>query len=142
MDGFMGVAMAKVRVRKKTDEEDQELNSNLLSSMEDEWMAARLRGDTESTERLLDDSYQGATSDGQPQTKADFVRAVESSRVFTDSGHTERKIRVHGNVAVSTGLATLRSPDRELSFRYLRVFRKRGGEWRLIASQSTLLRDA
>jgi hypothetical protein len=119
------------------------LNAQILSRVEDEWLAARLRGETESTERLLDDAYQGATSDGLPQTKADFVRAIETSgTAATDSNQTERSIRVYGTVAVSSGVATLRSPDRANSFRYLRVFRKSGGEWRLIASQSTRLRVA
>jgi hypothetical protein len=46
---------------------------------------------------------------------------------------------VFGNVAISTGLATLSSPKRKHSFRYLRVFSKNRGKWMLIASQSTPL---
>ena len=137
--------MARVRSRKqggeKISEEDQELDRALLSKIEDEWLTARIRGDAESTQRLLDDTYQGCTSDGLAQTKAEFVRFVELSRVpYTHGDHTERKIHTHGDTAVSAGVATLKSSDRENSFRYLRVYRKHGGEWRLIASQSTRLR--
>jgi hypothetical protein len=138
--------MARERDRKKSflkDENDEEFNRAFLSSIEDEWMAARLRGDTGLTERLLDEGYRGTTSDGLPQTKAEFVRTIELSRLTSMSAdHTDRNIGVHGDVAVSSGLATLRALDRQHSFRYLRVYRKSRGEWRLIASQSTRVREA
>jgi|SRR5215472_3476042 hypothetical protein len=125
----------------RSDDENQELNKTLLSSIEDQWLAARLRGETESTERLLDANYLGTTSDGVLQTKADFIQRIAQSRVsFTQGEHTERYIRFYGDIAVSVGVATLRAPDRSHSFRYLRVFQKNEGSWRLIASQSTRIR--
>ncbi len=57
-------------------EEDLEFQKTLLAGIEDDWLMARIRGETESTERLLDEDYYGSTSDGMPQTKADFVRFV------------------------------------------------------------------
>jgi hypothetical protein len=131
------------RLPKETNSVDQQSSQALLSRIEDDWMAARVRGETESTERLLDDTYQGSTSDGVPQSKEDFVQSVASSRrTFTTGEHTERSIRVYKDVAVSMGIATLRSPDCQNSFRYLRVFRKSRDEWHLIASQSTRIRPA
>jgi hypothetical protein len=109
-----------------------------LSRIEDLWLAERIRGEAESTELLLDESYLGSTSDALPQTKADFLRFVRSSpSTYTGGEHAERDIRFYGDVAVSTGTVTLTSADRESRFRYLRVYRKVDGEWRLVASQST-----
>jgi hypothetical protein len=124
-------------------DEDREADRTLLSSLEEEWMASRLRGEAESTERLLDDSYRGGTPDGLAQTKAVFLQKIASSQqTASNADHTDRSIQVYGDVAISTGVATLCSPDRSHSFRYLRVFQKRGGEWRLIAAQSARLRGA
>ena len=139
--------MSRIRTKKqaadRAPEEDQETHRTLLSGIEDDWLTARIRGDAESTRRLLDESYQGCNSDGLAQNKSDFVQFVESSRgPFADGVHTDRNIQIHGDMAVSTGVVTLRSADREHAFRYLRVYRKRDGEWRLIASQSTRLRTA
>jgi hypothetical protein len=138
--------MAKRRTRKQGPEqvpaEDLEIHKTLLRKIEDDWLMARIRGDAESTQRLLDETYQGGTSDGLAQTKADFVRFVESSRgPYTCGDHAVRNIQIHGDTAVSTGVVTLRSVNRENPFRYLRVYRKRDGEWRLIASQSARLRS-
>ena len=120
----------------KTEDKSNEIA--LLSQTEDAWMAARLLGKSKIVEQLVDDGYRGATSRGLPQTKKDFMQAVESSAgAFTQYVHSERVIEVLGNVAVSTGLATLTSPKRKHAFRYLRVFSKNRGKWKLLASQST-----
>lgn len=134
--------MAKDRVGRRTSRSspvnNQKLDEERLQGIEDEWLAERIRGESESTQRLLDDDYQGSTSSGAPQTKADFVNAVNSARRdFENYLHTERNIKIHGDTAISTGVATLRASDRLHSFRYLRVFLRKHGEWRLIASQST-----
>jgi hypothetical protein len=135
--------MAKARIPKhgygRTDEEIQ-LDRKLLSRTEEEWMASRLRGEAETTERLLDENYRGTASDGRSQTKDDFVRAVASSQdAAISADHAERNIQIYGDIAVSTGIVELKSSDRVHSFRYLRVFRKTENEWRLLASQSTRL---
>jgi hypothetical protein len=120
--------------------EDKANEKALLLQMEDAWMAARLLGKSKIVEQLVDDAYRGATSHGVSQTKSDFIKAVESSvGAFTHCVHSDRTVELVGNVAVSTGLATLSSSKRRHAFRYLRVFAKNRGKWKLIASQSTPL---
>lgn len=134
--------MARERAWKQPSSKPEDKTSEiaLLSQTEDAWMAARLLGKSKIVEQLVDDGYRGATSHGLPQTKAEFMQAVESSAgAFTQYVHSERAIDVLGNVAVSTGVATLTSPKRRHAFRYLRVFAKNRGKWKLIASQSTPL---
>jgi Domain of unknown function (DUF4440) len=118
--------------------EDKASETALLLQMEDAWMAARLLGKSQIVEQLVDNEYRGATSRGIPQKKNELVNSAESSAVdFAQYAHSERVIELLGNVAISTGVATLSSPKRHHSFRYLRVFSKTRGKWRLIASQST-----
>jgi hypothetical protein len=132
--------MAKERAWKQPSSktEDRTAETALLSQTEDAWMAARLLGKKKIVEQLVDDAYRGATSHGVAQTKKDLVDSVESSPgSFTECVHSERAIDLVGNLAISTGVATLTSPKRRHSYRYLRVYSKSRGKWRLIASQST-----
>jgi len=110
---------------------------DLLMRIEDEWMAQRLRGESDMTERLLTDDFQGGTSDGLVQSKTDFVRFIRSGFGKHESAnHEHRHVVLHGEAAISTGIVALKSGNREHRFRYLRVFVNNHGEWRLIASQS------
>lgn len=134
--------MAKDRARKLPLNriEDPAADSALLSKREDEWMAARLLGNKNIVEQLVDDAYRGATSYGHPQTKQDLLDSVDSAPgSFTECVHSERAIDLVGSVAISTGVATLTSPRRRHAYRYIRVYAKTLGKWRLIASQSTPL---
>jgi hypothetical protein len=135
--------MAKVRERKlfkKDRERRSEEERDLIFNLEDEWLASRMRGDIDSTLRLLDDDYQGTTSDGVAQTKMDFVHSLElAGPSAMSSEHVQRSVRTYADVAVSMGCAIMRSAKGEHSFCYLRVYNKKDGEWRLIASQSTRL---
>ena len=134
--------MTKERAWKQPSSKTEERASEaaLLSQTEDAWMAARLLGKKKVVEQLIDDAYRGATSHGIAQTKNDLVDSVKTSTAsFTECVHSERAIELVGNVAVSTGVATLTSPKRRHAYRYLRVYAKSRGKWRLIASQSTTI---
>jgi Domain of unknown function (DUF4440) len=114
-----------------------------LAAIEDEWLKSRAEGNLEISEQLIDDSYRGITSNGRPQTKAEFLQAIaQSASSQSCADHAERNIRVHGVLAISTGLASVSSGARSHSFRYLRVFQNADGRWHLIASQSTRVREA
>ena len=120
--------------------EDRLAEIALLTQTEDAWMAARLLGKKKIVEQLIDNAYRGATSRGLAQTKQDLVDSVGASPgLFTECAHTKRVIDLVGNVAISTGVATLASPKRRHSYCYLRVYSKSRGKWKLVASQSTPL---
>jgi hypothetical protein len=134
--------MAKARAgqskRETHDHPDPELSQANIKSLEEEWLASRVKGDIEFSDRLIDDEYQGTTSQGLMQSKANFIREISRSAMSHTVAHClENEIRVYGEIAISTGLITMQGLVRTHSFRYLRVFRNTGGHWRLIASQST-----
>jgi ketosteroid isomerase-like protein len=134
--------MSKARSRKHISDDPSaaSLSSEnaLLWKLEDDWMNDRLLSDATSSDSLIDDEYQGSTSSGRAQTKAEFIKATLShSGAFTGQTQSERAIKYWGDLAISTGKATLLGPGRAHAFRYLRVFLKKDGGWRLIASQST-----
>jgi len=134
--------MAKARARKQildgSSAASLSSENALLWKVEDDWMNDRLLSDATSSDNLIDDEYQGSTSFGQTQTKAEFIKATLShTGAFTSQTQSERAIKYSGDLAISTGKATLVGPGRQHSFRYLRVFTKKDGGWRLLASQST-----
>ena len=139
--------MAKTRNRSQnvgsSNGGDTEQIRTQLAAIEDEWLKSRAEGNLEISEELIDDSYQGVTSNGVPQAKEEFLLAIaRSASSQSRAEQSDRNIRVHGVLAVSTGLASVYSGERSHFFRYLRVFRKAEGRWRLIASQSTRVREA
>jgi ketosteroid isomerase-like protein len=109
-----------------------------IHQIEDLWMADRIDGRTASTDAIVADDYEGTTSFGSTHNKSDFIKSIEHD-VTGHGAHslTDRKVRVSGDIAISTGISATSSSDRRHSYRFLRVFEKRAGEWRLIASQST-----
>jgi hypothetical protein len=114
-----------------------------LAIIEDEWLKSRVAGDLEISEQLIDDSYAGVTSKGLPQTKSEFLQAVvRAASPNSHAEHAERNIRIHGTLAISTGIALVSTAERSHAFRYLRVFRNTDGKWHLIASQSTRVGEA
>jgi len=114
-----------------------------LTAIEDDWIKSRLKSDMEFSDRLIDEAYQGTTSDGLLQSKAEFMQAIaRSAPLHSDARQDERRIQIFGELAVSTGVATMQSQNRSRSFRYIRIFRNKEGSWRLIASQSTRVLEA
>ena len=117
---------------------DQESETTLLLQLEDAWVADRLAGNSESTTQLVDIEYQGGNSAGVSQTRADFIKSADSAaRALVRHAQSDRAIKFRGNIAISTGTATLYFDTGEHTYRYLRVYDKADGGWRLIASQST-----
>jgi hypothetical protein len=66
--------------------QDTEQIRTQLAVIEDEWLKSRLEGNLEFSEQLIDDSYQGITSNGCPQTKAEFLEAISRSACSQSHG--------------------------------------------------------
>ena len=123
--------------------QDTEQIRTQLAVIEDEWLKSRVEGNLEFSEQLIDDSYQGITSNGCLQTKAEFLEAISRSACSqSHAEHGQRNIQIQGVFAISTGLVSVYSSAHSHLFRYLRVFSNSGEGWRLIASQSTRVLEA
>src|SRR5580698_5146258 len=83
-----------------------------IHRIEDLWMADRIEGRTASTDAIVADDYEGITSFGSAHNKSEFMKSIEHD--VTDHGArsvTDRKVRVSGGIAISTGLAATSSSD-------------------------------
>ena len=109
-----------------------------IMKLEDQWVASRVTKDPTMTKSLLADNFLGANPDGVAQTKQQFIDSVTSG--YFAAGHpqyTERKVRIYGDTAVSTGLVTGAGQSGTDKIRYLRVFVKRDNRWQVVATQAT-----
>lgn len=106
---------------------------------------ATIAGDIDRLAPLLSDALAYGHADGRVQSKADFLGAVASSRVKYEAYDYEEVAvtRVDDDVATMTGRAKLRATAAgqqvEFRLRFLSVWRREAGAWRLFAYQSARL---
>src|SRR5262249_8328640 len=106
-----------------------------IMKIEDQWVQSRSTKDPTMTKDLLTDNYLGANLIGQAQTKQQYIDGVTAGGFPGKAEQTDRKVRIYGDTAVSTGLITgVTGADK---VRYIRVYVKLNNKWRLVASQGT-----
>jgi len=107
-----------------------------IMKIEDQWVQSRAAKDPTVTKDLLTDDYLGGTPTGQAQTKQQFIDGVTAGTLFAGKAEqTDRKVRIYGDTAVSTGFVTGNAGGDKV--RYIRVYVKRNNKWRLVAAQGT-----
>jgi ketosteroid isomerase-like protein len=106
---------------------------------------ATIAGDTDRLAPLLSDALIYGHADGRVQSKEELLGAVKSSRMkYVAYDYEEQQIaRVSDDVATMTGRAKLRvvAGGKPVAFRlrFLAVWRREAGNWRLSAYQSVPL---
>jgi FKBP-type peptidyl-prolyl cis-trans isomerase/ketosteroid isomerase-like protein len=106
-----------------------------LKRLEQELFEAFKRGDSKALDRLLADDYITTSHDGTVGDKAMSIEHVKSGQMKIDSVTTEDvKVRVYGNTAVVTGLATWNGRHKT---RYTQVWVRRPAGWQAVSWQGT-----
>jgi ketosteroid isomerase-like protein len=88
---------------------------------------------------LLDDEFVITFENGNVYGKTGYISFSATSTIKVDVAEmSEMKVRMHGNVAIVTGLYHERGKDKggpyDYRDRFTDVWMKAGGRWRLIAS--------
>jgi ketosteroid isomerase-like protein len=117
-----------------------------IQDLEKQSRAAALRGDPTFGERHFADDYMATSPRGAVRTKAEAMADLKSGDVkYTAIDVDETKVRIYGDTAVMTGRATIKGmaqgQDISGQYRVTRVWAKQGGEWKLVAHQSTRIAD-
>ena len=98
-----------------------------------EFRAALSKADEATLAPLYADDYTITTADGSAQTKAERVAWVKANAArLSTLEFQDLKTRVYGDTAVVTGRAT-----GGVNSRFIQVWVKQGGTWRLVAGQVT-----
>lgn len=125
--------------------------STIAASAEDEIdqaeqmrVQAIINADMQALNALYADEFFYNRAGGDSVTKAEFLPPFASGEVKVRKVNYEgRKIRVYGDTALVTGTqhneVTIKGEDRTIHVRYLHVWVKKGGGWKLVARQATNL---
>jgi len=116
-----------------------------LIQLERDWCRAMVQRDAALLGRILADDYAGVGSRGGTENKAEAIAALtDPDNSITDCVDSNVRVRVYGDAAVVTGLATRsgtyqRAPFRDRQIYYTDTFVRRDGRWVAVASQGTLI---
>jgi ketosteroid isomerase-like protein len=107
-------------------------------------ISALIHADRAALDAVLADDLSYGHSDGRLQTKAELLAALTAGAVTYQSyDGPPPAVRIQETVALLSGIAELEATARgtkvKLWLRYLAVYEKRDGAWRLTAYQSTRL---
>jgi hypothetical protein len=105
---------------------------------------AQTNRDTIALQNLLHDDLSYCHSNGLIENKQDFIKSVNSGKIIYESiTMIEHSIRKKQKSAIITGICTVKGSIKTTPFdirlRYLSVYFKSGGKWKLAAWQSLKL---
>lgn len=134
--GFTFAQMGKDKSKAGGDVKQQ------IIQMMDEGRQAALKGDSSWIEQHMSDDYSGVTAMGELVGKSEAVSRMKAGKVKYESIDVEEKdAKVHGDSAVYTGRAKVKATrdgqDISGEYRNTWFWAKQGGQWKLVASQST-----
>jgi ketosteroid isomerase-like protein len=115
-----------------------------LRKLDDQRIAALVQNDFPKLEQIMSDDFTYTHSNGQVQTKAEFLGDFKSGkRVFRSLQQEDVQVRLYGSAALVTGRCTLTGTnggkDFVLPMRFTEVYANNNGKWQWILWQSTRL---
>ena len=113
-----------------------------VRALEQKRVSALVAGDVKTLESIFSDDLTYTHSSGKLDTKAQFLEGVKSGALkYEAMNHQDVGARGYGDAVVLTGTSEVKvkSEGQALSFRirFISVYAKQRGQWRMIAWQST-----
>ena len=117
-----------------------------LVSIERDWCTALMRRDVTLLNRILAGEYIGVSSRGVVSTKAQEIVNLKGPDSIDTCVDRNVKVRVYGEAAVVTGVATRSGTYQGVPFKNRRgvwtdTFVKKDGRWQCVASHGTLVAE-
>jgi len=111
-----------------------------VKKLDNQWAEDAIKGDTVALSRLLTDDLRYVHSNGAIDTKQTLVSAIASGALVYESIDSEDvEVRIIGSAAVLTSTTRLRIKSRgdehDFQARFLRVYVRDDGAWRLAFHQ-------
>ena len=108
---------------------------------------AMRKGDWAALDAALADDLTYVHSTARLESKAEHIGNLKAGKPhYRGIAPRERKARVHGNIGIVNGVSEMHverdGKEQRFTVRYLAVYAKAGGNWRMIAWQSTKVPDA
>ena len=105
-----------------------------LKDIENEWTVANLNADKKKLDQILADDFVGEGPDGEPQSKADYIRTIERDTRIDKWDFSNLKLMLTGDRATLTGTVTFFSGDRNVAYDFTDKFVWRDGRWQSTGS--------
>ena len=123
------------------------MSDNEVLQADDRRFEAMRKQDWPALENALADDLTYVHSTARQETKAEHVANLRAGKPsYRGIAPRDRKARVIGDVGIVNGVSEMHVENggKETTFtvRYLAVYAKRGGQWRMTAWQSTRVPDA
>lgn len=111
-----------------------------LKAQADAWDQAIVRKDRAAIERNMADDFRQIDGRGHVETKASFVEGLVSPDLVIDPYTVEDfEVRVYGDTALLSGRTRMTGKYEGQAFkshyRYIDVYVKRGGAWKIVSVQ-------
>lgn len=118
------------------------MTADEIRKLEERRWAALLSADGAAVNELFADDLVWTHSSARVDSKASYVAALVSGATrYLSVERSEEKIRIHGDLALVHGAATMRvnvnGQEKEASTRYLCVWLRQQGRTQMVAWQST-----
>lgn len=112
-----------------------------LMNMEDQHLLGMINHDKAALATMYDDQFHGVLGSGSRADKNAMLEFLVSGSPHILLSTEEVKVTVYGNTAVATGkiLSKGKSGSVIAKSRFIHVLIKRGEEWKIIESQSTVV---
>ena len=113
-----------------------------IVALEKLWNQAYKSGDAKALDSILDDSIVLINDDGSIQTKKEFLASVKATNAQEQQVSPEAlKVRVHGDVAIATGVMRAQGKERGKDYvrpeRFVDTWLHKNGAWVCIATDAT-----
>jgi len=113
---------------------------------DDRRFEAMRRGDWATLDAVLSDDLTYVHSTARLESKAEHIGNLRDGKPhYRGIAPRERRVRVHGDVGVVTGVSEMHverdGKEQRFTVRYLAVYARTGEHWRMIAWQSTRVPD-
>ena len=118
-----------------------------LATIDATWNDLRLTPDVAGLDRLLTADFILTHSDGRVQTRAEYIDELKTrTRTNQAIRNEDVEVRVHGDTGVVTGASVQSGVTNGQPFsgrfRFTRVWVRRDGVWRMVASHSSRVTPA
>jgi len=113
-----------------------------LTKIKEEWSEAELKKDIPFLNKLWANDCVFGTSLGTVMSKQQLIALIKGkNRKVTELHSDHIHVRLYGNTAIMTDQTTMRGIYKGKPYggvyRYVRIFRKEGGAWRVVLVQAT-----
>ena len=111
-----------------------------LLKLEQQWVDALVKADTAALEKLYGDGLIYTHSSGAVDTKASYIEGIKTGKSKYESlDRDDVKVKLYGTTAIVTAHSVIKVNKNTINARYIHVYVREKGVWKMVAHQSTRL---